>query len=387
MISIGTMLVTLAPLVGPAQDVQHEGPSDAELTAAWERLSEGQRREAVAWFQAELDRTKTFQRQLMDHVFFSLDKPRRRWPDAEPAPVFDAAKHCPAQPIVRQLQDEDGPRHRRESKAMFADVPARRLDPAWRYDWGRGTVVKVADPDDPDRIFRNALAGAPPELDLAEAILVSLLDDGSRREVHHAFSHVYSHRDGVAFPGITLYDAWASGRELEMPDVECLGIVHLLEDDWTTFVAPVSGRKQQPLYAKIADWFGPVRRQRGLVTALARAYLQAEPVMRDGYEVSIARFHGVWERHLSDPPRLLADLPAVEDETVWRRWFGEQDEHLKRDAELAGRAASRQATLRADGARVRAVLVAVLKEMGALDPPKADPDPPSGPEGGGSDGR
>ena len=143
--------------------------------------------------------------------------------------------------------------------------------------------------------------------------------------------------------------------------------------------------QQAALYERIASWFGPLRRQRGLVTALARAYLQADPVMRDGYDVSLTRLHGTWERHLSDPPRVLADLPPFEDVNVWQRWFDAQDLALRRDRELAARGASRQATLRADGLRVRQLLVAVLREMGALDPPAAPTDSSSEPVDGGGE--
>ena len=83
------------------------------------------------------------------------------------------------------------------------------------------------------------------------------MDDGSMKSVMTAFSHAYADRQGNAFPGITLYDAWSSGAEMEMPDVECLGIVHDLLDDWKTWKAPV--RKQESLYDAIGELFVKAR--------------------------------------------------------------------------------------------------------------------------------
>tara|TARA_R110002072_G_scaffold61849_1_gene155249 strand:+ start:658 stop:1812 length:1155 start_codon:yes stop_codon:yes gene_type:complete len=366
------MMSWIACVLAPGA-VAQDGPTDADVTRAWQRMSADQKGEAIAWFQAEIDRRESFQNQLMRHVFFSLPHGRRRWPKQTPAPVFDAAKHCPAQPIARKKLEESSSALARERKTMMANIPERRIDSAWDYDWALGTVVQTGDPDDPDRIFANALKGAPPELDLAEAILTGMLDDGKQREVHAAFGHLYADRNGTAYPGITLYDAWCSGRDLEMPDVECLGIVHTLADDWKTWVAPVAERKQDSLYERLGEWFTPIQRQRALATALARTYFQGDPVLRDGYDQSIGRLHGIWEAHVSDPPRVLEGWPNTSKVKDWERWFTDQDKLLKRDKEMASRAAGRHATLLREAVEVRAVLIAVLKEMGALDPPKPAP--------------
>ena len=39
-----------------------------------------------------------------------------------------------------------------------------------------------------------------------------------------AFGPAYTDRNGNVYPGVTLYDAWASGPEIEMPDVDVLGV-------------------------------------------------------------------------------------------------------------------------------------------------------------------
>jgi hypothetical protein len=41
---------------------------------------------------------------------------------------------------------------------------------------------RVVSADEPQRIFENALRGHPPKLDLAEALVERMLDDGSQKQ-------------------------------------------------------------------------------------------------------------------------------------------------------------------------------------------------------------
>lgn len=338
-----------------------EEPADEDLRALWSRLSPEDRAELAEWFAAECGRLETFQVQLARYVLHGLDVSKYDWPDApENAPLYDPAVHCPADPIRRTYVNPDSPLARR----WLDRLPRRRVNPAWRYDYGQRTVQKLGDPGDPDRLFNNALAGYLPDQDLLEALLERALDDGSQQEILAAFAHGYADRSGRAVPGVTLYDAWGTGERLEMPDVECLGIVHDLLDDWKTWVAPVPERKHDALYAAIGKLYTKARRHRGLREALARTYLASEPDLAGGYDGAIGTLHSVWESMSSEPERVAEALPDTKD---WESWLEKEGRRPARDAELGARAAARRQTLREDGTKVRGVLIWVMREYGALE--------------------
>ncbi|MEZ6017513.1 MAG: hypothetical protein R3F49_20555 [Planctomycetota bacterium] len=350
-------------ICGSALAQGDSAPNDEALVAAFQKLEPGLQQEAVEWFCAECERLPTYQRELIDFVLKSLEQDPLAWPDAPEPKVYDAAEHCPAQPIERRFVDSSKPTHKAVLERMLRKVPARELAPAFTYDWSLGTVVRVAPLRDPQRVARNAARGIEPRVDLVEAIVTLKLDSGAVRDVATAFAHAYSDRTGNAYRELTLYDAWASGAEMEMPDVECLGIVHDLKDDWKTWVAPVAERKQESLYEWIGERFVPYHRERNLRTALARSYLLAAPVQRDGYGPAQGRLHAFWERSASDPAALAKDLP---NGARWAKWLEVEGEKVDTNLELWQRAEARRDALRESQDYVRRTWVGILRELGAL---------------------
>ena len=355
----------LAPLAAaPLQDAAAD-PTDDELRTAWRALEPSDREEVAAWFTAEAGRMDTFQAGLMRHVYRSLETDRYAWPEApERPPTYDPETHAPAQPIPRRFLDPDSRSVRAWTEEVFARNPPRRLASGWRYDYGARTVQRLAPIEDPERIFENGLAGFPPDLDLVEALVEQALDDGSQQAAHAAFGHAYADRDGRAYPGVTLYDALGSGLEIEMPDVECLGVVHDLLDDWDTWVAPVSPFQHDELYERIGALWLPASRHRELRRALARVYLSGDPALDGAWSLSLERLHAYWERASSDPAKLAAELPDTEE---WEDWLREEGRAVDRDRKLRAAADVRRRTLAGDAVRVRATLVWVMREYGALD--------------------
>jgi len=355
----------LAPL-GPALRAaggEREDPSDVELTKLWRGLAAGDRSEIGLWFRSECDGLRNLQAELVRSVFFSLDVPRYEWPvaPADP-PLYDAREHAPAQPIERHFVDDDSAVARRWRERVAARG-RHRLRPAWRYDYGARSVVLDGDRADLDRLFENALAGYLPEQDLAEALVERALDDGSQQKVLAAFAHAYADRAGNAYRDVTLYDAWGSGEEIEMPDVECLGIVHDVLGDWKKWKAPVDPSQHKKLYGRIGELFAAARRHRGLRTALARTFASAEPVLADGYDASLATLHALWVGAENDPARLAPKLPDPDD---WLSWLEQRGKELTRERELGNAVQERRRVLAANAAEVRARLVWVMREYGAL---------------------
>jgi len=360
---VGSAVAALAlSLPAPAAPAQETRPDD-EVRAAWERLGAEDRREIVAWFRAEIDRLDTLQLGLVRHARELLDRRPSELPAAEEAPVFDPEVHAPKGSSSRERLDADDRRAVRERERRFEAIPERALKPAYRYHWGRGRIERVGDPDDPERVFHNAFYGLPPGFDLAEAVVESILDDGEERAVHHAFSHLYADRQGRVYPGITLYDAWCSDQTMEMPDVDTLGIVHTVLDEWSEWKAPVpSGSKQRSLYEQVGELFTTAHRHRGLRVALARTWASGRPVLRDGYAPSLNAFHLVWEEAGSDPLILAEDLPS---ERRWARWIEKAQKRAERRSgeELVE---LRRGTLEGNAWTVRFTLEWVLEGYGAF---------------------
>jgi len=368
----GTLLALAAPRAG-AQDGA-EAPDDDRVREAWSYLLPDEQVDAMARFEAEVVWLDTFQNSLIAHELESLDADAGLLPAAEPPPIFDPAVHAPRQPIARKRVDPESSRVKRVLEQLGGAWP-RRLQPAWEYDWAEGRVVRTADFEDPQRLFENGLAGYPPRLDLAEALVCAALDDGAERETHRAFAHAYTDRSGNAYP-LTLYEAWCSGASLEMPDVDTLGVVHTLDGDWDTWVAPVSGTTQDDLYERVGEHFQVARRHRGLRVALARTYLVGSADMRDGYASHRDGLHALWNEAASTPADLAPQLPDVDH---WAAFLEQLGARMADDEQFAAAGVYRRQTLDWEAWQVRGLLVSILGDAGAFErrrrPPLPRPKP------------
>lgn len=355
------VLIALAPpaLCAPQRGV----PSAEELLRAWSSLEEADRKDTVDWFIAECDRAEDFRAQLERFVLGQIGGPRVELRPAEAPPTFDPERHCPAQPIKRRFVSTKAGRHRKVVDDMLGGLE-RAMKPAVRYDWSRGELVRLAPFDDPRRIAHNAAHGFTPYTDLVEAWVVQSLDGGAMSAEARAFGHAYADRSGNAYREITLFEAWGSGLDMEMPDVECLGLVHSLDDDWKTFVAPVNARLHGRLYARIGEHYVPYKAYRDLREAIARTYVTYEPSLPTGYSTTRDKLHGFWERAGSDPAALAGTLP---DPDEWREWFAREGRAVDQDDELRGRTRGRMSALRKSSQWARRTFHGILVEYGAFD--------------------
>lgn len=339
------------PTPGPSE------PSDEELRRAWKRLTRPQKHEVCEWFRAELQLVDSFQARLVRHALALADRDPLAWPEATPAPWFDPKTHAPAQPIARKPLSASSAELKRMRERFFARVPEPRLSSAWVYDYGARELRRSAPLEDPERIFHNALAGFGPGLDLAEALVELALDDGAQQRALAAFAHAYTDRAGKVYTGLSLYDAHASGSSIEMPDVDCLGIVHEVVGDWNTWSAPVPASAQDALYRRIGSLFREAHRHRGLRRALAQVYLAGAPALRDGYAALLDELHALWESASSTPSELRARLPGA---AGWDAFLAEWQARLASEPELLRKGRARRAVLEADAQAVRAAFARVL---------------------------
>lgn len=346
-------------------------PTDAELRTAFRTLTPAAQEELAQRFAAEVIWLDTLQYTLIRHALSLEEIDPGLLPDAPPTPIYDPKVHAPAQPIARRLLAPTDPLAIKDRERMFGRTPQRALQPAWRYDWGARKVQRTGDPRAPERVFENALAGYQPDADLAEAIVQSVLDRGEEQKILAAFGHLYTDRSGNAFPGITLYDAWGSGQEIEMPDVDVLGIVHDVLGDTKTWIAPVPENQHESLYDKVGELFQSARRYRGLRQALAIAYLNGYGELRDSYAGHVNRLHALWESVSSTPSELT---PALPDAAHWADYLQALSERVDSNTATMQAALNRRAALEQDAWRVRALMIRLLEETKA----QAQPAHPAG---------
>jgi hypothetical protein len=310
---------------------------------------------------------------LITWILKQQDRDPQRWPVLAPPPAFDPVVHAPAQPIARKPLDPASPAAKAATERILganeSDGARTRLVPGYVYDYATGELRRVGG-DEPQRIFENALRGHPPKLDLVEALVERMLDDGSQKQRALAFSHAYSDRSGNVFPGITLYEAYGSGTDIEMPDVETLGIVHTLFDDWTTWKAPISGPQQEPLYEKIGAEFVALHRHRGLRHAVSMTFARGMSSLPDGYDGLLDNFHALWEDCKSTPETLADRLPSPAD---WTKFLDGWRKRCIDDGGLYAAGQNRRGVLDSDERAVRATLFRVLEEYGAMTPEKPAP--------------
>jgi hypothetical protein len=357
-------LVWLGPASPPA--CQELPPSNTELQAVWDKLPGETRQEVSQWYQAEITAARTYQGQLIAYVLADVEHDPKDWPAAqEQAPLYQARVHAPAQVIPRTFVSRPSSRQKAWIKKVFRARAGHPAPPAWAYDYAQGTVVALkrqgVESADATHIFQLALAGRVPNSDLAQAIVASRLDKGGQRVAHKAFAHAYSDRAGKALLGVTLYDAWGSGLEMEMPDVECLGIVHEILGDWKSWVAPVPPTQHDELYARIGEVYLDLRAEREMGQALAATYLQADPPLAATYLAHRGRLHALWAQVGCNPSALVEDVP-VTDEGLEKFW-AIRGKALDSDLALWQAGGVRQAALAADSVKVRETLIWVMRQL------------------------
>ena len=336
----------------------------ARLARAWQRLSDKERRAVAASLRTLLAASEDPRLSSLRRVVDAAREASGRLPAAPEAPHFDPKEHAPHEPTRRKRLDDDDRRLSRMRRVLLGKPAARALRSTWRYDWGSGAIQRTGDPDDPEVVFANANAGYHPDLDLARAFVLQALDGGHERKALAAFGHAYTDRDGNVYPGLTLYDAWRSGETIEMPDVDTLGIVHDVLDEWTRWKAPVPGSEHGALYGRIQELFQDAHRYRTLREALALCLFIPDPVVPEGYESLVGNLHALWAAHDSDPATLAAHLP---DARGWEGYLDEWVRRCKSDGPVwdAGRWQRRELSQAAEA--VRRALSRAMQANGAVE--------------------
>jgi hypothetical protein len=340
---------------------QDGGLDDDAVRKLWRRLGRSGRADVAARFEAEVAELDTLQLRLIDAARELEPADPGLLPADGPLPYYDPAVHAPDLPIERRRLKPTHARVKRARRQLFGRVPERRLDSAWRYDWGSGQVLRTGDRSDPERLFENALAGYPPGAGLAEALIERALDDGSQRPALAAFGHAYTDRQGGVYP-FTIYEAWGSGQEIEMPDVDNLGIVHDLLGEWSRWKSPVPAAQHDGLYEVVAGLYAEAHRFRALRAALARTHASGAATaghLTPGFEHRAVHLQALWLEAEGRPLEVAARLPEGDEAEYFMADWGLE---VEEDQELRDAARARAEGLLADGRRVRELMVRLVVE-------------------------
>ena len=337
--------------------------SEAEFLEQWRRLGVPQRGAALDAFKRGLAELDTQQMRWLRAV---LAKTPAQIQKAGDLPFYDPKIHAPAQPIARKRLTNNDSRVKRLLEDVRREPDPRAAVLAYDYDWFNARVVKSGDPDAPELVFQNALRGVPPGADLARALVLLALDHPGERKVQAAFAHAYTDREGNVYPA-TLYELLGTGIEIERPDVDALGIVHDVLDEWSRWIAPVPGSEHDALYQLFNELYTTCKDSRRLRVALAELYLFPSPIPQPGLEKFVNNLQTLWAEQGSEPARVAALLP---DGKQRNSFLIELTARCQKDYKLFGQGRRRAAQLRLDAEALRKVLGAALDEGARFVPPE-----------------
>lgn len=278
---------------------------DQDLIDAFSRLDEKRRQQVIEQIEAMIEEMDLTLVRQVRHLLDRAEAPASPPPHLEEKAWFDEKKYAPRMPIERKVLPEKSRllirgRNKFLDKKVWYD-----LCDEYRYHFGKNKIYRLKKERVPEDRLRQYLLGYPPHSDLAREILLKILDTKSSWDKHaDYFDHTYTDRDGNVYPGITLFDVWDSGQELECPDVDVIPYAwEILKD--RSFKSPIpAGRKRTNLYHTIGVAFRDYRRYRLMLEGAAAFYLASDPPVSPFVKPLNDEVHFLIATSESDPTRV-----------------------------------------------------------------------------------
>lgn len=233
--------------------------------------------------------------------------------DPDPRRAFDASRYAPALQLVTR-HAEPGETAWEQVRAEFFGRNAPP-DPgaAWEWDYGRNALIRPRTALPPEARLVALLAGRWPEPDRLAALAEASLDhDSARDAVADYFAHHYRDRAGVVFAGIRLDDAWGSGREIEVSDVEAVAWLRTVAQE-DRVRSPIPAKLHDPIYTRISESYAVWREYRTLRRALAVRLCSTDAEPPPVYRALAERLDQAWVELGHDPARALELLRRSTD--------------------------------------------------------------------------
>lgn len=309
MIAVFAALLALLPQEPEHAPAPAEPPTAEQLIARLGKLPADRQSLVVRNLERRLQRADD---DLLQSIV-SMERGMASYPTVGPPAWFATKDYAPVA-TPRQLVAADTAAHRAATRGMQELEFLPDLNAAVVYDWQLGKAAKRgAELGDAQR-FANCVHGYAPSADHAIARILEILDDDPlQRLLGDYFAHLYCDRDGAVFEGVTLFAAWSSGRQIEMPDTDGIAFAQRVLQT-RSFVAPLpADRRRQRLYEKIREAFAEHREYVSLRLCLAATYVSAEPRVDATYQPLIRRGHFLWHQCGRDPQALARRLHAAGD--------------------------------------------------------------------------
>lgn len=216
------------------------------------------------------------------------------------------------------------------------------------YDWATGKPAWLGETTAEDVRFSNLVHGWMPGADHAVAQVLATLDtDPHQRQLAEWFHHAYATLQGRVFQDISLYEAWYSGEQVDVPDVDAIAFARKVLKT-ASFVSPIpDGRRRDRLYQQVRDAAVGHRQYRTLREVAAATFVSANPPVDPTYAPLIGRCHYLWAKTGYDPDAFAKVLAETGDRSTL---LENVDQALKNDPaahELRMQASEQMAALAA----------------------------------------
>ncbi len=306
--------------------------------------------------QVQLDPDPAIQRVV------SMQRNLARLPVAKPLLAHDpevwARGVAPPRKLIRVKTRAHDALRRKVPEVCFLPDLHRQV----HYDWLSCQIVRRAEELTPDEIVTNLWQGYPPGSDWAVAhILACLNTDEKQRRVGAYLDHLYADLSANAYEGITLYEAWHSGLEIAVPDVDAIPFaVQILGD--RSFRSPIpAGRRRERLYARIRDHALAFRFHRTLIEAAAAAYVAADPVTDSDHKKLLPRFHYLFAAHDDDVAAVAKLVRVVTDARQQERFLADVTKKMEADRAAFAVYRHREQELRRVAVRLRSLTARAIQ--------------------------
>jgi len=352
-------ITTACLLTATASSAVAQAYTDEQLVTVWEQLTRSEREEVSEWFRFEAEGLATGQNELIRLVASQVEIDQGYWPTEGPKSYFNPGGM--RQPIAADASEAV------ELRERLGLGPETRL---WTYDFGSRRLIRHGALRDPDRIFRDALAGHAPGLEFTVAELCRRLDDGSLLNEHAALSRAYSDAKGRVYPEVSLFDYLAADVEHTLSETDARSVLFFVEDRVAADEPSVNETAIAEVHRRVREVFDRARAARETIETFAAVYLFPKPELDERYGDVLA-LHALWLSADVNPELLRDRLPTSHGLDAflaeWNETF--RLERLRTDATY------RQRGLSGSEYHVRALLESVLQQFGAFEPREPAPDP------------
>jgi hypothetical protein len=242
----------------------------------------------------------------------------------EPMTFHDPQVYAPRQPSRRFVSEDSttAVRMRNQFERYGAEpIYAGRIF----YDFGLNHGVDHGTDLTADDRLWNYFFGYVPEADILVAWMVQRLDHCHELDAHSVhFSYAYSDLNGACSVEISLYDAFASLRQLAMPDVDVIAFArHILKDDSYISPIPQGTSRQRKLYDAVSKGFLQYFRHRTLVEYTANLLLNPEAPLDYAHETLRERILYCFHLDELDLDQIRVRLEACETRAGFVRQIDE----------------------------------------------------------------